>query len=297
MDTPSNPETWVRCSPSRLNGLDKCPRQLWWKYETEEKEPTGFWAARGLVVEAMCMSVVRNNRFLNGHNGLEDLNSHSLEAEGRRAWQEQCDKSPDLISFNEEMEKQFPRWVAGASLYQHTGELTDEQFFCELQFEGLPRLIGYGDLEVIEHGRYVIRDIKAKGQLSKAVELGWRRQLTMYALSRAIKYGLDQLPVCEIDKISVGKTPGFLRIPVEISGEDISELIRQLEKLQYHIENSYWPQNRVSDLCMEGKCGFYSRCVYGDMIPFNDSIERCDALSLLQKRDLHGVSSFFGSGT
>lgn len=290
MNTETNPENWIFASPSRLNALDKCPRQMWWKYETDEVEPAGFWAARGLVTEAMVMSIIRNSR-----SG--SIDTHSIEDEGKRAWQAECDKHPDLNNFNEEMEKNFPRWVAGASMYQHSGELTDEQFYCELEFEGLPKLRGFGDLEVMENGRYVIRDIKAKGQLSKTVELGWRRQLTMYALARAKKYELDQLPLCEIDMISVGKTPGHRRIPVDISGEDISELIKQLEKLQYHIEHSYWPQNRASDLCRDDRCGFYSQCIYGSMIPYNESIERCNALSLLQQRNLHGVSSFFGTGT
>ena len=233
MITPTNPDKWLKVSPSRLNGLDNCPRQLWWKYETDEVEPAGFWAARGLVVD--------------------------------------------------EMRKQFPRWVAGAKSYQHSGELVDDQMYVEVDFEGLPLLGGFLDLLVNDSDQLIVRDIKAKGQLSNSVPLAWRRQLTVYLLGIAKKYNLKRLPRAEIDMISVGKTPGHRRIPVDISGEDVSELINQLEKIQYHIKNEHWPQNRASDLCREDRCAFYTKCVYGDShVSFKEAMERCNALSLLQ---------------
>lgn len=274
--TPTNPDVWLKVSPSRLNGLDNCPRMLWWKYETDEVEPAGFWAARGLVVEAMCLSVIRNSR-----SGVGD--THSIEDEGRRAWQEQVDKDHSLTEYNDEMNKQFPRWVAGAQSYQHSGELVDDQMYVEVDFEGLPLLGGFLDLLVNDSDQLIVRDIKAKGQLSNSVPLAWRRQLTVYLLGIAKKYNLKRLPRAEIDMISVGKTPGHRRIPVDISGEDVSELVNQLEKIQYHVQNEYWPQNRASDLCREDRCAFYTKCVYGDShVSFKDAIERCNALSLLQ---------------
>ena len=275
MNTPTNPQNWLKVSPSRLNGLDNCPRQLWWKYETDEFEPAGFYAARGLVVESMCLSIIRNSR-----SGA--VETHSVEDEGRRAWAEQIQKDDSLIQFNEEMEKQFPRWVAGAMTYKHSGELVGEQVYVEVDFADLPLLGGFLDLLIDEDGTFVVRDIKCKGQLSNSVPLAWRRQLTVYLLGIAKKYKLDRLPRAEIDMVSVGKTPGHRRIPVDISGEDVSELINQMERLWYHIKNEYWPQNRSSSFCREDTCAFYSGCIYGDShVSFKDAMERCNALSLL----------------
>ena len=55
----------------------------------------------GLVVESMLLSIIRNSR-----SGA--VETHSVEDE-----EESLVEDDSLIQFNEEMEKQFPRWVAG----------------------------------------------------------------------------------------------------------------------------------------------------------------------------------------
>lgn len=277
METISDRGNWEKVSPSRLGALDDCPRKLWWKYDQKIPEGPAYYASRGTVLEAMVMSIIRNER--------SDFSTHSVEAEGRRAWGEECDKNPGLEDFNEKFEKELPRMLAGAETYQHSGELVADQFYCEVQFKRLPKIHGFGDLLIRDmDGSLTIRDIKCKGQLSNSVLLSWRRQLTVYALSVMIKHQLEKLPKTEIDMVSVGKTPGHRRIPVHLSGDDISELINQLEKLVYHIDNGFWPQNRVSKYCSEENCSYYSRCIYGDsFVSYNNAMELLDEMSVLRQ--------------
>ena len=86
-------------------------------------------------------------------------------------------------------------------------------------------MIGYIDLVIDGQGKPIVADIKSKGQLSWGISQAWRRQLTIYCLAIKSEMKLDFIPKAQIHMISVGKTPGSRVIEVDITADDVSDLI------------------------------------------------------------------------
>ena len=103
------------------------------------------------------------------------------------------------------------------------------------------------------------------------VKFNWK-PFSVRAIMKEMK--LDYIPEAEIHMISVGKTPGSRVIPVEITADDISELIDKAKVLQYSIDNDYWPRNTNASKCSDHGCGFYGRCWSDHLIPINESLQK-----------------------
>ena len=85
---------------------------------------------------------------------------------------------------------------------------------------------------------------------------------------------LDFIPKAQIHMISVGKTPGSRVIEVDITVDDVSDLIDRANVLQFSIDNDYWPRNTTTDKCSERWCAFYGRCWSDHLIPLDESLSR-----------------------
>ena len=93
------------------------------------------------------------------------------------------------------------------------------------------------------------------------------------------KYKLDRLPRRSIWFLL--KTPGHRRIPVDISGEDVSELINQMERLGITLKTNTGP--RIDQISIVGRTlvRFIPMYIRRFHVSFKDAMERCNALSLL----------------
>ena len=259
------PETkanaWATSSPSRYG--DPCFASLNYRYNLGIKTNPTQYMDRGTITEEMTIA---------------KKTGKDPHVAGERKLQELMDELPQRSENLEWYKSQWSRWLAGVETYDTDYNLWAVEPFqrkVNLKIEGTsPNIIGYIDVLIERDGKPVIADIKSKGQLSWGIEQNWRRQLTVYCLAIMKEMKLDYIPEAEIHMISVGKTPGSRVIPVEITADDISELIDKAKVLQYSIDNDYWPRNTNASKCSDHGCGFYGRCWSDHLIPINESLQK-----------------------
>ena len=252
---------WTNNSASRLN--NPCFKALDYQYNMGLPRPPSREMDRGIVVEDMSVAKIYQKDF---------------QEAGEQKLQQLIAERPERSEHLEWYKEQWPRWIAGVETYRTDFDLWPRdpvQRKVALSIEGTtPTLVGFIDLLVDQGGKPVIVDIKSKGQLSWGVPQTWRRQLTIYCLAIKADMKLDFIPQAQIHMISVGKTPGSRVIDVDVTADDVSDLIDRASVMQFSIDNDYWPRNTNSDKCSERWCSFYGRCWSDHLIPLDRSLEK-----------------------
>ena len=252
---------WKNNSASRLNA--ECLKALDYQYNKGLPRPPTREMDRGIITEEMAVAK---------HFGKD------IAVVGEEKLQQLLRERPERSEHLEWYREQWPRWIAGVETYDSGYALWPVdpiQRKVTLTIEGTtPALIGYIDLVIDGQGKPIVADIKSKGQLSWGISQAWRRQLTIYCLAIKSEMKLDFIPKAKIHMISVGKTPGSRVIEVDITADDVSDLIDRANVLQFSIDNDYWPRNTTTDKCSERWCAFYGRCWSDHLIPLDESLSR-----------------------
>ena len=238
---------WNYYSNSRLK--DQCMYRLNLKYNMNEYDGgTGFYALRGLVVEAGCIA----KRY-----------GQDVEAAMQERLREIMDENPELVWQKHTIENDFPSWIAGVNHYNPVErEVVGDQVEVMVNVKNSPRPIkGFIDLlERDENGVFWIPDIKCKGSLTKTVPKDWVWAATIYSIGIKQQYNLDYLPQGEIHMISVGKKPGFHCLPVSVTVQQVAEVAERVYMFDKYLELGWYPRNRAADSCSERMCSYFAQC-------------------------------------
>lgn len=237
---------WEYYSNSRLK--DQCMYRLHLKYNKSASSTTGFYAVRGLVVEAGCIA----KRY--GNDIVEEMQAKLGVL---------MDENPELIWERDKINYDFDSWVAGVLTYNPIErQVVGDQIEVNVKLKTTSRHInGYIDLlEIDDQGKYVISDIKCKGSLTKTIPKDWVWAATIYSVGIRQQYNLDYFPQGEIHMISVGKKPGFHCLQVPIGIQEMNEIVERVEIFDKYLELGWFPRNRAADSCNDRVCDYYSQC-------------------------------------
>lgn len=218
------------------------------KYNLGSTDSTGFYAVRGLVVEAGCIA----SRY-----------GQDVHAAMRSKLGELMDENPELIWERDKINFDFDSWVAGVNTYHPVErQIIGDQVEVNVKIKSSNRPIkGYIDLlELGDDGIYVIPDIKCKGSLTKTVPKDWVWAATIYSVGIRQQYNLDYFPQGEIHMISVGKKPGFHCLKVPVGIQEVNEVVERVFMFDKYLEMGWFPRNRAADSCSDRVCAYYESC-------------------------------------
>jgi hypothetical protein len=127
---------------------------------------------------------------------------------------------------------------------------------------GYPDLIAKRELPAFqkEGEEWLIFDAKTAGQKPSKPSHGYRQQLATYAMGLMWQKGLKNIPQAELMILVKTKKPYWLRMPVNLTADDLHLAIEAYREHEHAIQARWYPLNRGSRYCSEKNCGFWEQC-------------------------------------